>query len=87
MARVSVMHFCRTCRRHHAHACPLPDAATRCVLKHSSLASSLASVLATKVKYNDLPGAFALTAEGGARADLAIHEEALRETFYQVSGA
>lgn len=62
---------------------PLTSAlAARCVLKHNSLSASLASVVATKVKYTDLPGAF--DDESSARSDLASHERALRTTFTDV---
>mmetsp|Transcript_21226 Transcript_21226/g.55906 ORF Transcript_21226/g.55906 Transcript_21226/m.55906 type:complete len:324 (-) Transcript_21226:626-1597(-) len=64
---------------------PLTSAlASRCVLKHSNLSDSIASVLSTKLKYDDLPGVFERTNEGGARVELAAHEEALRATFAEV---
>mmetsp|Transcript_23858 Transcript_23858/g.35673 ORF Transcript_23858/g.35673 Transcript_23858/m.35673 type:complete len:327 (+) Transcript_23858:1-981(+) len=58
--------------------------ASRCVLKHSTLSSALASILSTKVKYSDLPGAYVRKSDGGAREELAAHEEALRCTFEDI---
>ena len=64
---------------------PLTSAlVSRCVLKHSNISSAMASILSTKVKYTDLPGAFERTGDGGSRDELAAHEEALRSTFEEV---
>lgn len=63
---------------------PLTSAlASRCILKHSNISYALASILSTKVKYTDLPGAFE-DGVGSSREDLAHHEDALRCTFEEV---